>query len=276
MLNRRTAVLGLASAALAAPTQAADLALSGRMQQSGFAIGRTTPRAKVFLDGQMVARASDDGFFYLGFDRDAGPRAQVRIDARGADLTRHLQIDRAEYDIQRIKGLRRVYQGQASPELEARIAEESRRKAAAFASVTDRDDFRTGFSAPLRDFRVTARFGGQRIVDGRPRPPHYGIDLAAPTGTPVTAPAGGLVVLADPRMLYEGGIVMIDHGQGVVSAYLHLSSVDVADGQSLARGQRIGAVGSTGRATGPHLCWRLKWRGRHMNPMLMVGVPGPA
>lgn len=246
------------------------------MQQSGFAIGRTTPRATVLLDGQMVARASDDGFFYLGFDRDAGPRAQVRIDARGADLTRHLQIDRAEYDIQRIKGLRRVYQGQASPELEARIAEESRRKAAAFASVTDRDDFRTGFSAPLRDFRVTARFGGQRIVDGRPRPPHYGIDLAAPTGTPVTAPAGGLVVLADPRMLYEGGIVMIDHGQGVVSAYLHLSSVDVADGQSLARGQRIGAVGSTGRATGPHLCWRLKWRGRHMNPMLMVGVPGPA
>ncbi|WGU41016.1 M23 family metallopeptidase [Phenylobacterium sp. NIBR 498073] len=246
------------------------------MQQSGFAIGRTTPRAKVFLDGQMVARASDGGFFYLGFDRDAGPHARVRIDARGADLTRQLQIDRAEYDVQRIKGLRRVYQGQASPELEARIAEESRRKAAAFASVTDRDDFRTGFSAPLRDFRVTARFGGQRIVDGRPRPPHYGIDLAAPTGTPVTAPAGGLVVLADPRMLYEGGIVMIDHGQGVVSAYLHLSSVDVAGGQSLARGQRIGAVGSTGRATGPHLCWRLKWRGRHMNPMLMVGVPGPA
>ena len=246
------------------------------MQQSGFAIGRTTPRATVLLDGQMVARASDDGFFYLGFDRDAGPHARVRIDARGADLTRQLQIDRAEYDVQRIKGLRRVYQGQASPELEARIAEESRRKAAAFASVTDRDDFRTGFSAPLRDFRVTARFGGQRIVDGRPRPPHYGIDLAAPTGTPVTAPAGGLVVLADPRMLYEGGIVMIDHGQGVVSAYLHLSSVDVARGESLARGQRIGAVGATGRATGPHLCWRLKWRGRRMNPMLMVGAPGPA
>ena len=246
------------------------------MQQSGFAIGRTAPRAKVILAGQTVTRASDDGYFYLGFDRDAGPSAQVRIDARGADVVRDLQIDRAEYDIQRIKGLRQVYQGQASPELEARIAEETRRKAAAFASVTDRDDFKGGFSAPLRDFRVTARFGGQRIVDGRPRPPHYGIDLAAPTGTAVSAPAGGLVVLADPGMLFEGGLVMIDHGQGLVSAYLHLSSVDVASGQTLARGQRIGAVGSTGRATGPHLCWRLKWRGRHMNPMLMVGVPGPA
>ncbi|CAN7529053.1 M23 family metallopeptidase [Phenylobacterium sp. LjRoot164] len=246
------------------------------MQQSGFAIGRTSPRAKVLLDGQLITRASDDGFFYLGFDRDAGPSAQVRIDARGSDVVRALQIDRAEYDVQRIKGLRRVYQGQASPELEARIAEETRRKSAAFASVADRDDFRGGFSAPLRDFRVTARFGGQRIIDGRPRPPHYGIDLAAPTGTPVSSPAGGLVVLADPGMLFEGGLVMIDHGQGLVSAYLHLSSVDVSSGQTLTRGQRIGAVGSTGRATGPHLCWRLKWRGRHMNPMLMVGAPGPA
>ena len=182
------------------------------MQQSGFAIGRTSPRAKVFLDGQMLTRASDEGFFYLGFDRDAGPSAQLRIDARGADVVRQLQIDRAEYDIQRIKGLRRVYQGQASPELEARIADETKRKAAAFASVTDRDDFKSGFSAPLRDFRVTARFGGQRIIDGRPRPPHYGIDLAAPTGTPVSTPAGGLVVLADPGMLFEGGLVMIDHG----------------------------------------------------------------
>jgi murein DD-endopeptidase MepM/ murein hydrolase activator NlpD len=246
------------------------------MQQSGFAIGRTAPRAKVYLDQQMVTRASDDGFFYLGFDRDAGPRALVRIDGRGPDVSRTLQIDPAEYDVQRIKGLRRVYQGQASPELEARIADESRRKAAAFASVAERDDFKGGFSAPLRDFRVTARFGGQRIIDGRPRPPHYGIDLAAPRGTPVNAPAGGLVVLADPGMLFEGGLVMVDHGQGLVSAYLHLSSVDVSAGQSLARGQRIGAVGATGRATGPHLCWRLKWRGRNMNPLLMVGVPGPA
>lgn len=246
------------------------------MQQSGFAIGRTAPRAKVYLDQQMVTRASDDGSFYLGFDRDAGPRALVRIDGRGPDVSRTLQIDPAEYDVQRIKGLRRVYQGQASPELEARIADESRRKAAAFASVAERDDFRGGFSAPLRDFRVTARFGGQRIIDGRPRPPHYGIDLAAPRGTPVHAPAGGLVVLADPGMLFEGGLIMVDHGQGLVSAYLHLSSVDVSAGQSLARGQRIGAVGATGRATGPHLCWRLKWRGRNMNPLLMVGVPGPA
>ncbi len=230
----------------------------------------------MFLDGQQVARASDAGYFVLGFDRDAKPQATVRIMGRDGEVLRTLQIGPAQYDVQRIKGLRQVYQGQASPELEARIAAETKRKAAAFASRVDRDDFRAGFSAPLRDFRVSARFGGQRIVDGRARPPHYGIDLAAPRGTAVYAPAGGLVVLAETGMLFEGGLIMIDHGQGLVSAYLHLSGVDVLRGQSVTRGQRIGAVGATGRATGPHLCWRMKWRDRHMNPMLMVGAPSPA
>lgn len=250
--------------------------MNGRFQQGGFAIGRAAKHAQVLLDGQPVTRASDDGFFYVGFDRDAGPKATIRVNGRGGEATRVLDIGKADYDIQRIKGLRQVYQGKASPELEARIADENRRKAAAFASRLERDDFRGGFSAPLRDFRVTARFGGQRIIDGRPRPPHYGVDLAAPRGTPVYAPAGGQVVLADSGMLYEGGLIMIDHGQGLVCAYLHLSSVDVMRGESVKRGERIGGVGATGRATGPHLCWRVKWRGRHMNPMLMVGVAGPA
>lgn len=197
------------------------------------------------------------------------------MSSKGGEASRTLDIGRAEYDVQRIKGIRRVYAGKADPELEARIADESRRKAAAFASRLDGDGFRDGFSAPLRDFRVTARFGGQRIIDGRPRPPHYGVDLAAPSGTSVHAPAAGVVVLADPRMLYEGGMIMIDHGQGLVSCYLHLSAVDASQGQGVRRGERIGAVGATGRATGPHLCWRLKWRGRNMNPMLLVGARRP-
>lgn len=223
-----------------------------------------------------MTRASDAGFFILGFDRDAGPQAVVRIIAKDGEALRTLPISRAEYDIQRIKGLRQVYQGKASPELEARIAAESRRKAAAFASRVDRDDFRAGFSAPLRSFRISGRFGGQRIIDGRPRPPHYGIDMAAPRGTPVHAPAGGVVSLAETGMLFEGGLIMIDHGQGLVTCYLHLSGVDVLRGQVVGRGDRIGAVGATGRATGPHLCWRMKWRDRNMNPMLMVGAATPA
>lgn len=212
----------------------------------------------------------------IGFDRDAPSKVVLRVADRGPDTTRTLDIAKGDFDIQRISGLGSPYRGQASPELEARIADESRRKAAAFASRLDRDDFRDGFSSPLKDFRVSARFGGQRIVNGLPRPPHYGIDLAAPRGTPVRSPAGGEVLLADSGMLFEGGLIMIDHGQGLVTAYLHLSDVGVARGQAVRRGERIGAVGATGRATGPHLCWRMKWRGRHMDPMLMVGARTPA
>lgn len=255
---------------------AAPLALSGRFQQGGFAIGRTTPGARIFLDGEQVSRASKSGAFYVGFDRDARPQAVLRVAGRDGEISRTLNIGTGDYDVQRIKGLRRVYQGKASLELEARMEAENARKAAAFASIAERDDFRDGFSAPLRQFRVSARFGGQRIVDGRARPPHYGVDLAAPRGTPVYAPAGGVVQLAEDGMLFEGGLIMIDHGQGLISAYLHLSDVAVRKGQVVERGERIGAVGATGRATGPHLCWRLKWRGRNMNPLLMVGVPGPA
>lgn len=271
--DRRAAILGLAASAFALPARGAiPLSLDGRFQQGGYAVGRTSPRAEVTLNDQPVGRASDAGIFYVGFDRDAPSSAVLQVSGRGGETSRTLQIAPTAYDIQRIKGLPGVYQGKASPELEARIAAEERRKAAAFASRIDRDDFKDGFSAPLRQFRVTGRFGGQRIVGGRARPPHYGIDLAAPRGTPVYAPAGGLVVLAENGMLFEGGLIMINHGQGVVSAYLHLSGVDVLRGQSVTRGQRIGAVGATGRATGPHLCWRLKWRGRHMDPMLMVGA----
>ena len=250
--------------------------MTGRYQQGGFAIGRTAPGAKILLDGQSVTRASRAGFFIVGFDRDAPSKAVLRVSSLGPDTSRTLDIAKGDFDVQRISGLGSPYRGKASPELEARIADENRRKAAAFASRLERDDFRGGFSSPLSDFRVSARFGGQRVVNGLPRPPHYGIDLAAPRGTSVRAPAGGEVLLADSGMLFEGGLIMIDHGQGLVSAYLHLSDVGVSRGQSVRRGERIGAVGATGRATGPHLCWRMKWRGRHMDPMLMVGVRTPA
>ena len=121
-------------------------------------------------------------------------------------------------------------------------------------------------------FRLSARFGGQRILNGAPSRPHYGADLAAPVGTPVHAPAGGLVVFAETGLHYEGGLVLIDHGQGVVSAYLHLSRIDVRAGQTVVLGQVIALVGQEGRATGPHLCWRLKWRGRNLDPLLLTGL----
>ena len=132
-----------------------------------------------------------------------------------------------------------------------------------------------GFTLPVEGARLSARFGGQRILNGEPKRPHYGADLAAPIGTPVRAPAPGQVCFAETNMHFDGSLVLIDHGQGLISCYLHLSRVDAVVGQTVARGDLIGAVGMEGRATGPHLCWRLKWRGRNLDPMLMVGAKAP-
>jgi murein DD-endopeptidase MepM/ murein hydrolase activator NlpD len=128
---------------------------------------------------------------------------------------------------------------------------------------------RKRFSSPL-DGRKTSSFGSQRILNGLPKRPHYGVDLAAPVGTPIQAPADGVITLADDNLYFEGAMIVIDHGEGLLSKYLHLSRIDVEVGESVVRGETIGAVGSKGRATGPHLCWRLKWRDRNLDPELWL------
>ena len=152
----------------------------------------------------------------------------------------------------------------------ARIRREVELKTEGFASRTDADHFRDGFVWPLETFRISSRWGSQRILNGTPARPHYGIDLAAPRGTPIRAPAAGLVTLSQPDLHFEGGLVLLDHGQGLITAYLHQSRIDVQAGQTVRRGDIIGRVGMTGRATGPHLCWRMKWRDRNLDPSLLV------
>ena len=140
-----------------------------------------------------------------------------------------------------------------------------------FASRLDADHFRDGCDWPLPPgFRVSSAWGAQRVLNGTPARPHYGIDLAAPAGTPVLAPAAGRVTLAEPALHFEGGLVLLDHGQGLITAYLHQSRLEVRAGQAVRRGDRLGRVGMTGRATGPHLCWRMKWRDRTAAPSLLV------
>lgn len=180
-----------------------------------------------------------------------------------------------DFDVQRIGGLPSDQVEPSDPVLLERIKAEAALKATALEGRFDGDAFRTGFAYPLKSWRQSARFGGQRILNGVPKRPHYGADLAAPTGSPILAPADGLVTLAQPAMHFEGGLTMIDHGQGLTSFYLHQSRIDVAAGQRVTRGQPIGAVGATGRATGPHLCWRLKWRSRNLDPMLLAGFLAP-
>lgn len=279
-LNRRALLGGLAVASLARPgladAPAPTLHLTGRYRQGGDAIGVTSPRARIFVDDEPVGAASLNGFFFVGFDRDAKPETTITVETELGVASRTLAIAGGDFDIQRIAGLPQDLVAPTDPALLERIKAEAALKAAGYASRIDGDFFRDGFSMPLKTWRLSARFGGQRILNGLPQTPHFGSDLAAPAGSPILAPAGGVVSLSNPAMHYEGGLTMIDHGQGLVTVYLHQSRIDVRAGDAVIRGQVIGAVGMTGRATGPHLCWRMRWRGRNLDPMLLVGLQPPA
>lgn len=276
MLDRRGLLAG--SAALLAAGQAhsqargqtTDLDLNGRFVQGGHAIGRTWPRALIFVDGEALSAASADGWFVVGFDRDAPGSVQIEARSDGCSASRTLDIAPGRFPSTAVNGLPPSTVAPSDPALLARIQEEVLVKTEAFSSRVDGDGFRDGFVWPLATYRVTSRWGAQRVLNGTPARPHYGIDLAAPQGSAIRAPAPGRVTLARSGMHFEGGLVLIDHGQGLITAYLHQSRIEVRQGQDVLRGDLIGRVGMTGRATGPHLCWRGQWRDRNIDPSLLV------
>jgi murein DD-endopeptidase MepM/ murein hydrolase activator NlpD len=245
--------------------------LKGRFVQSGYAIGQTRPGGILWVDGIQRGPVGDDGTFFIGFDRDAPANSTIEIH-RGDDQVEKAMIPVAAttYDIQRVDGLPQDTVTPADPALLARIKREAALKAEAFTSRLDAEYFRGGFQWPLDHFIVSGHFGNQRVLNGTPASPHMGFDMAAPTGTPIHAPQKGLVVLSETDLFYEGGLLLVDHGQGLISMYLHQSRVIARKGDVVEAGQVIGEVGAKGRATGPHLCWRLKWTDRHMDPSLMV------
>ena len=271
--DRRALLAGAAALAAAGAARAGpsgDLDLTGRFVQGGHALGRTWPRALIFVDGEALTAASASGRFIVGFDRDAPAAVEIEARADGRSARRRLDIAPGDFDITRIDGLPPATVTPTDPDLLARIAREVERKTEGFASRTDADHFRDGFDWPLTGFRISSRWGAQRVLNGTPARPHFGIDLAAPAGTVIRAPAAGRVTLAEADLHFEGGLTLIDHGQGLISAYLHQSRLDVQPGARVVQGQAIGRVGSSGRATGPHLCWRMKWRNRNMDPSLLT------
>lgn len=263
----------LLSLLLSAPALAARLDLDGSAVQGGLLVGRADPGARIEVDGRPV-RVSPEGVFLLGFGRDAPPRSRLEAAfADGGRQTRLIYVQPREYAIQRIDGLppRTV---SPSPEEQARIA----REAALVRKARSRDDARTdflgGFQWPLTG-RITGVYGSQRILNGEPRAPHYGVDIAAPVGAPVLAPAPGVVTLAHPDMFYSGGTLILDHGHGLSSTFIHLDSILVREGQRVEQGQPIARAGASGRATGPHLDWRMNLFEERLDPQLLVG-PMPA
>jgi murein DD-endopeptidase MepM/ murein hydrolase activator NlpD len=175
--------------------------------------------------------------------------------------------------VQKIEGLPKAMV-EPPPEVARRIEEDQRRVGEARAFDTPRSDFALPFRWPVAA-AVTGVYGSARVLNGVPRQPHFGIDLAAAQGTPVVAAAAGLVRLADPDLYYTGGTIILDHGHGVSTTYLHLSRLDVAVGQEVEQGAVIGRVGKTGRATGPHLCWRANWFDVRLDASLLL-QPQPA
>ena len=268
----RKGFLALTSAALAAELAMASgedcPALAGDPRQGGLIWGRVDPAATVTLD-DLTLDVLPNGYFVAGFHRDAPPRSVLRVD-EGCELV--VQVAQRQYRIQRIEGVPQRTVTPAPPQL-ARIRRERALVAAAKARRIENPAWLMqidgAFVWPLRG-RLSGVYGSQRVYNGTPGNPHYGVDVAAPTGTPVHAPASGRVTLAEDDLFYSGGTVILDHGYRLSSSFLHLSEVSVEVGDELEAGELIGAVGASGRATGPHLDWRMSWRDRRIDPQRLV------
>jgi len=231
-------------------------------------IGRTEPGASVTLDGQPV-RVAPDGRFVFGFGREAPPSAVLEVTPPGGRTERRaLAIAQRTYDVQHIDGLP-PSKVTPDPALDARLAKERAAVGSARKHVSDAMFWADKLAWPSKG-RISGVYGSQRILNGTPKQPHYGVDVAGPKGSPVTAPGAGIVTLAEPDFYYEGGIVIIDHGYGVFSTLMHMERVDVKAGESVAQGQRLGLLGAAGRASGPHVDWRMNWNGVRLDPELLV------
>jgi murein DD-endopeptidase MepM/ murein hydrolase activator NlpD len=254
--------------------QASELHLEGQLIQGGLVRGQVAPGSAVWLDGRAL-RVAADGWFVFGFGRDAAERAELVARAPdGREERRAVSVAKRTYKVQQINGLppREVT---PPAELLARIEAEDRLIEAARQRDSDGLGFMQDMAWPVHG-RISGVYGSQRVLNGEPRAPHRGLDIAAPPGTPVGAMASGVVALAEPAMYLTGGTVMIDHGHGVHSIYVHLKDVLVEVGQEVAQGAVLGTVGATGRATGPHLHWGVYWFDQAVDPALLVGPPPPS
>jgi len=247
---------------------AQELELEGSFSQGGMLKGKTVAGAKVLFNGQRV-RVSKGGVFIIGFGRDAPLKHQLAVDLPdGRRLKQTIEISDRTYKIQRIDGLPKK---KVTPDKEAlkRIRKESRMVKKARSRDDPRTDFLTGFIWPVTG-PISGVYGSQRILNGKPRRPHFGVDIAAPVGTKVVAPADGIVTLAHPDMYFSGGTLIIDHGHRLSSSFLHLSRIFVKVGQRVKKGDVIAEVGATGRVTGPHLDWRMNLSKARIDPQLLV------
>lgn len=245
-----------------------ELQLSGSLTQGGLLQGQVEPGTRVFY-GERPIKLTAEGKFILGFGRDAAERQSLTlIEPSGQVVTEEIALSKRDYRIEWIDGISQQLMAPSEPDLQ-RIRKDAAQAKQARQHDSDFPNFQENFIWPLIG-RISGVYGSQRIFNGEPRRPHFGIDIAAPTGTPVRAPAGGIVRLAHRGMFFSGKTLIIDHGHGLSSSFLHLSRIFVKPGQRVTQGEKIAAVGATGRVTGPHLDWRINWFDERLDPALLV------
>jgi len=274
-------IAALASLFIAASGGA--LACDGPAVQGGFVVCAVPEGAgeyEILVDGAAETE-THGGVAFVPFYRDDTGETTISArplgDGQPALAAATVSIGDREFDVQRIDGLPPSKVSPRTPEEQAKVEADWLLKQETWKKRAEGAWWAAGFRAPLaEDYVQSGVYGSQRILNGEPRNPHHGIDYAAPAGTTILAPAAGEVVLAEPDMYFEGGLVVIDHGKGVMGLFMHMSEVGVEAGDFVEAGDPVGKVGSTGRSTGPHLHWGLRVRGTYVDPELALAWSPPA
>ena len=249
------------------PLEVSAIEFIGNFSQGNFILGKTKPNTKIIVNKTEV-RVSKDGYFVFGIDRDRKYDLVITKISNGKKEKIVKKILKRKYKIQRIDGLP---ENKVTPpeSVYKRIKAENNRIGEARAINSELNFFKDKFIMPV-DGIITGVYGSQRILNGKPKWPHYGIDIAAKQGTQIKSSATGIVTMAEDDLYYTGGTIIIDHGHGVKSIYAHLSSVNVAVNQKVSKKDIIGKVGSTGRSTGPHLHWGVMVFNTYVDPLLLL------
>jgi len=248
-------------------THSHALEFQGKFLQGHFILGKAEVGSKVFVDKTQV-KVSEDGYFVFGIDRDRKFDVAITEINNGKKNKIIKKVFKRKYNIQRIDGLP---ENKVTPpeSVYKRIKEENGRIGKARAINSDLTFFTKQFIMPVKGI-ISGVYGSQRILNGKPKRPHYGIDIAAKKGSKVFSPTDAIVRLSKKDLYFTGGTVMLDHGHGITSVYSHLSKVLVKKNDKIQKGDIIGLIGSTGRSTGPHLDWRINWFDQRLDPMVFI------
>ena len=242
----------------------------GDFKQGSFILGKTDPNSKVYIDNRKV-RVSSDGYFAFGLDRDRKNNVLIKIKNSMETKLIEKKVFKRKYKIQRIDGLP-PKQVTPPPEVYERIKKDNILIGKARAIDSKLVFFKDKFIYPIDKYIITGVYGSQRILNGKPRRPHYGIDFHAPEGTPVKSMMDGVVTLVENDMYFTGGTIIFDHGHGISTLYMHMKDINVKKGQKVKKGEVVGTLGQSGRATGPHLDIRLNWFEVKLDPATVLNL----